>query len=194
VSDVPEVPGGQPKPAEHASSPPPAKDASATPATGDGGGNGKDSDGKGDGGDAPKPQGGHAHLIARLGYLVVALAFVGILASVFLPYFLVLPKDLDKTLLQALAHTETARGLITFLVAVSTVGIALILIVSLALEPLARGRDVVKERFGFSKEVLTSLIGILGTIIGFYFGPSQDQTRGHGTNDADARKSRHHPT
>jgi hypothetical protein len=107
-------------------------------------------------------------LAPLVGFLLVALAFVAILSSVFWPY---VGKGLDKTLLQQLADTETARGLITFLVAVSTVGIALILIVWVASTGLAA--DVVKERSAFSKEVMTSLIGILGTIIGFYFGATQ---------------------
>jgi hypothetical protein len=114
-----------------------------------------------------------------LSFLFVALAFVAILSSVFWPYVFASPKSLDKTLLQQLADTETARGLITFLVAVSTVGIALVLIVWVA--STEQGVEVVKERSAFSKEVMTSLIGILGTIIGFYFGATQDQTHGRGS-------------
>jgi hypothetical protein len=104
---------------------------------------------------------------------------VAILSSVFWPYVFASPKSLDKTLLQQLADTETARGLITFLVAVSTVGIALVLIVWVA--STEQGVEVVKERSAFSKEVMTSLIGILGTITGFYFGATQDQTHGRGS-------------
>jgi hypothetical protein len=170
----------QPTPelAEPSSSPPPAKDASTTPAAVDGGGAGKGGTSTGTGTGTGGT--GRGVPIAFI-LIVVAATFVFILASVFLPYIFTVPK-LDKTLLQLLADPETARGLITFLVAVSTVGIALVLIVYLASSTAEV--EVVKERFGFSKEVLTSLIGILGTIIGFYFGATQNQTQGHGTPTA----------
>jgi hypothetical protein len=112
-----------------------------------------------------------ATLAPLVAFLLVALVFVGILSSVFWPYMFHTPPGLDKTLLQQLSDIETARGLITFLVAVSTVGIALILIVWVASTGLPD--PGVKDRSAFSKEVMTSLIGILGTIIGFYFGATQ---------------------
>ena len=70
--------------------------------------------------------------------------------------------------LQALRDIETARGLITFLVVVGTVAMALIL----SLAAILMGRDEYKERFGAGKEVLSIMIGVLGTIVGFYFGTS----------------------
>jgi hypothetical protein len=112
----------------------------------------------------------------------VALTFVAIIGSVFYPYLFVSPGHLDKTLLQQLADTEAARGLITFLVAVTTVGIAVILIVWMASVTGTAPED--KERFAFGKEILTSLIGILGTIIGFYFGATLDQTHSRGPSAA----------
>jgi len=53
------------------------------------------------------------------------------------------------------------------LVAVATVGIALVLVVYVV---TSDKKDQVKEGFPLAKEVLTSLIGVLGTIVGFYFG------------------------
>jgi hypothetical protein len=70
--------------------------------------------------------------------------------------------------LQALRDIETARGLITFLVVVGTVAMAIIL----SLAAILMSRDEYKERFGAGKEVLTIMIGVLGTIVGFYFGTS----------------------
>lgn len=59
---------------------------------------------------------------------------------------------------------DAARILITFLVAVATVGIAFLAVLT------AMVIREYKERFALAKEVLTILVGILGTIVGFYFG------------------------
>jgi hypothetical protein len=57
-----------------------------------------------------------------------------------------------------------ARGLITYLFAVATIGTAVVLIVY-ALSP---NRD--DGAFGHGKEILALLLGVFGTIVGFYFG------------------------
>lgn len=68
----------------------------------------------------------------------------------------------------ALRSTEVSRGLITFLVAATTVSLAILS----ALYALSTDRplDEAKVRFSFTKEILTTLVGILGTVLGFYFG------------------------
>lgn len=73
----------------------------------------------------------------------------------------------DQQFLKKLAEAEIARGLITFLIAIATVGIAIILAISNLV--LAEG-DAGDKRFDRGKQVLTTLIGVLGTIVGFYFG------------------------
>lgn len=65
--------------------------------------------------------------------------------------------------------SNVARGLITFLVAIITVAIAIILTLSAV---LSDSTDY-KERFALGKEILTIFIGVLGTIVGFYFGSAQ---------------------
>jgi hypothetical protein len=61
-----------------------------------------------------------------------------------------------------------ARGLITYLFSVGTIGAVVVLILAaLVLPGTAEERA---ERFDHAKEVFTLLIGIFGTIIGFYFG------------------------
>jgi len=73
---------------------------------------------------------------------------------------------LDKgKILDKLSDIQYARGLITYLFAIVTIGVLIILILSALL-----GEGDAKERFGQAKEILSLLIGIFGTIIGFYFG------------------------
>jgi hypothetical protein len=75
--------------------------------------------------------------------------------------------------LQELSDPKIARGLITFLIAVTTVSIALLLTffaICANLDGDADEKKIVEANFSKAKEVLTILIGVLGTIVGFYFG------------------------
>jgi hypothetical protein len=94
----------------------------------------------------------------------VSVLFCLIIVSLFLP-FVVSPRT-APTLLRELSNFEVARGLITFLVAVTTVGIGIILIVYV----VVADDQFIKDKFSLGKEVFTALVGVLGTIIGFYFG------------------------
>lgn len=74
-----------------------------------------------------------------------------------------------------LAEDKVARGLITFLIAISTVGIAIILAVSTV---MGNGDDAAADkRFDRGKQVLSVMIGVLGTIVGFYFGSAVQPTQ-----------------
>lgn len=66
-----------------------------------------------------------------------------------------------------LRSTENARGMITFVVAFGTIAIGLILVMSAAF--LSGSKDL-DRRFAFGKDVFTVLIGVLGTVMGFYYG------------------------
>jgi hypothetical protein len=74
--------------------------------------------------------------------------------------------------LKNLEENGSARGLITFLIAFVTVSIAIVLTLYVAVSDLAK--EEVKERFSMGKEVFTALVGILGTIVGFYFGAAKE--------------------
>ena len=69
--------------------------------------------------------------------------------------------------LESLKDIPVARGLITFLVAVTTMGIAIMLAISTLFGQAGEEQD---RRFDRGKQVLSVLIGVLGTIVGFYFG------------------------
>jgi hypothetical protein len=75
-----------------------------------------------------------------------------------------------ETLLEPLAKVEIARGVITFLVAVATIAIAISLAISISLG--GKESNGAGKHFTQAKEVLTMMVGILGTIVGFYFGLS----------------------
>jgi hypothetical protein len=63
----------------------------------------------------------------------------------------------------SMRNPEYARGLITYLYAVVTIGTAVVLVVSALL-----GGDKVKQDDG--RQILALLLGVFGTIVGFYFG------------------------
>jgi hypothetical protein len=73
----------------------------------------------------------------------------------------------DKGVLSGMARIEFARGLITYLFAVVTIGTAVVLVVSAL---TGTESDVHEKRFQRGKEILSLLLGVFGTIVGFYFG------------------------
>jgi hypothetical protein len=97
-------------------------------------------------------------LFAGLGVVVLGLIGYGV-------------ADRSGRVLRLLADKEIARGLITFLIAITTVGIAVILALSTI---VLKDSNENEKRFDRGKQVLTMLIGVLGTIVGFYFGAALD--------------------
>lgn len=99
------------------------------------------------------------------------LAFMGLAALLLV--FLGIPLS-TGVLLEKLANQDIARGLITFLIAVTAAALFVIMGVSTIVKSDAPDAD---KEFDRGKQVLTMLVGILGTIVGFYFGtagnPSQ---------------------
>jgi hypothetical protein len=75
-----------------------------------------------------------------------------------------------QSLVEKLAKVENARGLITYILALGTMAIALVLVLAAFL-----GGEHSAENFGRGKEVLTILIGVFDTILGFYYGSESSQ-------------------
>ena len=65
-----------------------------------------------------------------------------------------------------LQEVNVARSLITSLVALSAVAIAMILTLYAV---VSTDKELLQKKFGFGKEIFTAFVGILGTIMGFYF-------------------------
>lgn len=92
----------------------------------------------------------------------IALALFGLAFAYFLYAFLT-----RKGFLDSLAMIDHARGLITFFVVLATTGV--IVLVALGIFWVDNADDA-KKRFESAKELLSIVIGVLGTILGFYFG------------------------
>jgi hypothetical protein len=73
--------------------------------------------------------------------------------------------------LSGMAAPGNARGLITFLFAFATIAVVIITVIAAFWVKL----EEVEQRGALAKEILTILIGILGTILGFYFGQAQPE-------------------
>jgi hypothetical protein len=97
---------------------------------------------------------------------VVILAVGMLLAIVLLIGATTLGLDKGRVLIR-MGRPEFARGLITYLFAVVTIGTAVVLVVSALTSHETPEHD---KRFTRGKEILSLLLGVFGTIVGFYFG------------------------
>jgi hypothetical protein len=102
---------------------------------------------------------------ARPSLGVMALLLAGVVIAATMAYGIFIRPEF----LISIADVGHARGLITFLFAFGT--IAVILIISIA--TFWAKIDEVERRVTIAKDTLTILIGIFGTILGFYFGSQQ---------------------
>lgn len=116
--------------------------------------------------ETPKPKLDWAKLLPRVLYGILGLATVGLIGWGLAG---------KGGFLDSLANKEVARGLITFLIAFTTVAIAVILVISTAFGGDKQEDEEADKRFDRGKQVLTALIGVLGTIVGFYFGSTERQ-------------------
>lgn len=154
-----------------------AAGASAAPAkpdgkTGNSNGNGNESgkagaagDGNGGGDDSKSLWERFRNFSPVIGSFGVGLA--GLVVAIAILYGLFKP---DSIIVQ-LGNADVARGAITFVFAVGTMGIALLVCLGALIG------DHAEWQLGRAKEVLTLLIGVFGTILGFYFGAAGGNTQ-----------------
>ena len=95
--------------------------------------------------------------------ILIPIAFVAI--AIMTVVFIVYTISGARAVLNSLADEKSARGLITFLITLGTVAVAIIL----ALASIISAPAVLKDCFALGREVLSILIGVLGTVVGFYF-------------------------
>lgn len=96
---------------------------------------------------------------------LLGLASGGLLVAGFIAYGIFF----SDGFLKSLADADIARGLVTFLFAFAT--IAIFVIASIAV--FWSDANEVERRAGLAKELIALMIGVLGTVLGFYFGSAQ---------------------
>jgi hypothetical protein len=97
----------------------------------------------------------------------VSLALFGVLVAAILSFGI-----FRGNFLSSIAKPEQARGLITFLFSVTTIAIFLLI----AVATFYMDKTQLGDRFDKAKDVLTLMIGIFGTILGFYYGSLANAT------------------
>jgi len=98
----------------------------------------------------------------------VVAAIIGFVCVGLIAWFIIAGGDIFSA-------PDKARALITFAVAIVTVAIALIMVLYVV---FAAGQDPeFKDRFSSGKDVLMVFVGILGTIMGFYYGTDKVSTK-----------------
>jgi hypothetical protein len=71
----------------------------------------------------------------------------------------------DSQVLRRLEDTAYARGVIKFLISLAAIGLAFMFV-----HQALTGGNTSEAGFQRGREVLSGLMGVLGTIVGFYFG------------------------
>ncbi|HXN89220.1 MAG TPA: hypothetical protein VN890_07705 [Methylocella sp.] len=97
---------------------------------------------------------------------IIVLAYIVMVSTIMLIGASVL--GIDHGVLPGMAKIDFARGLITYLFAIVTIGIAVALVMAALTGPAPTASN--DARFQRGKEILSLLLGVFGTIVGFYFG------------------------
>lgn len=98
---------------------------------------------------------------------VLALVAAGIITGFALTYGIFI----SPSFLTGMAKPGNARGLITFLFAFATIAVVIITVIATFWVKI----EEVEKRGTLAKEILAILIGIMGTILGFYFGSAKPE-------------------
>jgi uncharacterized membrane protein len=99
--------------------------------------------------------------------LIPLISVVGVLGLIFFAML-----GWDNGVLKSMAGLEFTRGLITYLFAIVTIGTAVVLVVF----TLSNGNsEEYEKKFQRGKEILSLLLGVFGTIVGFYFGSASSE-------------------
>lgn len=96
-----------------------------------------------------------------LTFYLVLLFGIGLLAAIIF----------KAPVIDGLSDPAFARGLITWIISIATIGLAFILMYQAFFS--VESSD---DRFRRAREVFTGLMGVLGTIVGFYFGSAEKPT------------------
>jgi len=99
---------------------------------------------------------------SRPGFGVIMLSVAGLIFGAIVIYGVFV----SSSFLTLLGKPDGARGLITFLFAFATIAVVLIS----AIATFWINIEEVEKRGALAKEIITVLIGVMGTILGFYFG------------------------
>ena len=101
--------------------------------------------------------------LGKMGLLLFGIAFLIILLfALFSPTFY-----------QSLANVDQLRGMVTFFFVLSATGIIVLFAMSIF---WIDSSDEVTKRFAAAKDLLTIVIGVVGTIMGFYFGTASNSS------------------
>ena len=101
------------------------------------------------------PNNRNATITSWLTVTLLAIFGVGLLAAIVF----------EAPVIERLSDPAFTRGLITWIISMATIGIAFVLIYQ-AFFAIESSDD----RFRRAREIFTGLMGVLGTIVGFYFG------------------------
>ncbi|MBI1853492.1 MAG: hypothetical protein HYR85_24405 [Planctomycetes bacterium] len=76
---------------------------------------------------------------------------------------------IDRGVLEGMSRRDYARGVLTYLFAMVTIGTIIVLVLFALVSKGGTDADANKLQFDRGKEVLSLLLGVFGAVVGFYF-------------------------